>query len=319
MSDNTTTGAMIGMITLNNDESVKEDIAKYQELIKRKVACVLRFINWEDDFPTDMCHLIASNGSTPHFTWHANWPTTKGHARRECESNDTGLDDILAGKYDAYITQFATDVKAWGGEVYIRFLHEFNADWYVWSGYKNGAEINGPEKVKQVWKYVVDRFKAIGAHNALWGWCVHEPSIHVPLEPWNDIENYWPGNDYVDWVGIDGFNFYPENPERINPSYLSFDDCFRATYDKIVQLTNKPVFIMTGSGEFLLSDKKTNKTTWVNDAFLKIKTEYPQIKMYCWFNHYFNERADWRIHSSEEVLEAFRNNMDDPYYLSYNG
>jgi mannan endo-1,4-beta-mannosidase len=93
--------------------------------------------------------------------------------------------------------------------VLMRFLHEFNGNWYVWSGNKNGQAEGGPEKVVAVWKYVVDRFRKVGADNVKWMWVPHGPSTDRSEEAWNNVSNYWPGDDYVDWIGLDGYNFLP--------------------------------------------------------------------------------------------------------------
>jgi beta-mannanase len=96
--------------------------------------------------------------------------------------------------------------------VLIRFLHEFNGNWYIWGGRKNGAADGGPQKVATVWRYVVDRFRKAGATNDKCVWCPHGPSPDLSPEPWNQVANYWPGKDYVDWIGLDALNWYPKDP-----------------------------------------------------------------------------------------------------------
>ncbi len=123
-------------------------------------------------------------------------------------------------------------------------------NWYVWSGNKNGRENGGPAKVVAVWKYVVDKFREAGADNVKWLWVPHGPSTDLSTEAWNQLSNYWPGDDYVDWI---------------------------------------------------------------TEAFTKIKTEYPRIKLFTWFH--IKKELDWRVASSPEALEAFKEAMEDPYFI----
>lgn len=172
---------------------------------------------------------------------------------------------------------------------------------------KNGASNGGAEKVKKCWKYIVNKFRDIGANNVKWIWCPHEPSTHVSLESWNKISNYWPGEEYVDLMGIDGFNFYPENPERENPVFHSFESLFSDTYKELIKLSDNPIFIMTGSAEFSNNSDISCKADWINDTFDKIKNIYTQISIIGWFHFKFNENANWQINSSKESLQAFLN------------
>ena len=151
----------------------------------------------------------------------------------------------------------------------------------------------------------------MGADNVLWLWVPHGPSIDRKEEPWNDIEHYWPGEDYVDWIGMDAYNWYPKDPWGGDRPYRDFDNLFKELYDDSVALSDKPIMIAEfGSSEF--EYEGLTKADWITDTFTKIKTEYPRIKMFTWFQ--INKERDWRVNSSPESLAAFRKAMEDPYY-----
>jgi hypothetical protein len=310
-------GAMIAMFTYEGFESTQHldetRIHNYEQLIGRKAACVMWYNSWDDSFPTADCELVRRCKAVPHVTWELVWPSTNLINTRTCLPHQTGLDDVLAGKYDGYIDRFASDAKSWGGEVLLRFLHEFNGDWYTWGGNKNGRENGGPEKVKQVWRYVVDRFRTVGADNVKWLWCPHGPTIDRSEEPWNALVNYWPGADYVDWHGMDAYNWYPQDPWGNKRPYQSFDESFAELYDQLLALVVKPICIAEmGTGEFTLGD--IHKAAWITESFARMKDAYPWVKMYTWFN--IKKELDWRVNSSPQALEAFRTAMADPYFLS---
>ena len=310
-------GCVIGMYPENGNETLpsgdEQEINDFEKIINHKIGSVVWFPTWDDVFPTKSCEMLHKRGIIPHLTWELFWPSKDANNTRQTGPDGyDGFNDVLAGKYDEYIDRFARDAKAFDKRVLIRFLHEFNGNWYVWSGNKNGNADGGPEKVVAVWKYVVDRFKNIGADNVKWLWVPHGPSTDLSTEAWNDVSNYWPGDAYVDWIGLDGYNFYPQDPWGGARPLRDFDNCFRALYDSTSVLGEQPMMIAEfGTGEF--QSGNFYKAAWVRDAFNKIKTEYPRLKIFTWFN--INKELDWRVNSSPKALSAFREAMQDPYFL----
>jgi hypothetical protein len=299
----------LGIALLGPTEKICKDAKNVSANLRDLLKYGLRYISFEDDFPLEECKECKKLNLSPIITWELYFPTIDGYNRRECSKEETRLNELLEGDFDDYIDEFAVKAKQWKNTVYLRPLHEFNADWYVWSGKKNGGRDGGPELVKKCWKYLVDRFREQNADNVKWIWCVHEPSSHVSREAWNNIKNYWPGDDYVDMTGIDGFNFYPENPERRNPKFHDFDSLFSKTYKQITSLSCKPVFIMTGTSEFSHEGDISSKAEWIEDAFEKISNDYTQINIICWFHFKYNENINWRIDSSEESLNVFKKQL----------
>jgi endoglucanase len=158
----------------------------------------------------------------------------------------------------------------------------------------------------------VDRFKAQGADNVKWLWVPHGPSTDRSEESWNQVANYWPGDEYVDWIGLDGYNFYPQDPWGGERPLRDFDNCFRQLYDDCAQLGDQPMMIAEfGTGEF--TSEGFDKADWITDAFQKIKTDYPRVRIFTWFH--INKELDWRVNSSPAALRAFQEAMKDPYYI----
>lgn len=294
-----------GFVSLEEAKNIHTEISEISSLLEKPPVYGLRYISFEDEFPLDICNELKKLDLIPVITWEFFFPTLDGDNRRDCNIYETHIDELLSGKYDSYLEDFANNVKLWGNKIYLRPLHEFNAHWYVWSGSKNGGLEGGPDKIKRSWIYIVNKFRSLKVDNVKWIWCAHETSDFIPLGEWNKLENYWPGDKYVDLLGLDGFNFYPENPERNNPKFHDFDSLFADIYNEITSLSNKPIMIMTGSSEFSYNGNISCKSDWIDDAFDKINKTYKQIEIVGWFHFRFNERIDWRINSSKESIDAF--------------
>lgn len=261
-----------------------------------------------DSFPTRACNELIENNYIPHLTWELFFPDSVEYNTMPINGTYELMDQVLNGYHDKYIEQFALDAKKLNSTIYIRFLHEFNGNWYLWSGNKNA----GAKKVVDVWKYVVAKFKAIQANNVKWIWNPHGPSIDITTDNWNEIKNYWPGDEYVDWIGMDAYNWYPKDPWGGKRPYRDFNNCFKELYEKCTKLSNKPIMIAEfGSPEFKFQN--TNKAKWITNSFHEIKTNYPRIKLVLWFH--INKELDWRINSSESALKAYKKAINDPYFF----
>lgn len=310
-------GCVVGAYTFDVDGSVfpenaEQRVKELEELLGKKVGSIAWFPTWAQPFPLEECKRMEKIGCIPHLTWELFWPDSSHHSDQVDSTGYKAMDEILEGKHDEYLEKYADDAAKFGKRVFMRFMHEFNGNWYLWSGNKNGRENGGPAKVVAVWKYVVDKFKAAGADNVKWLWVPHGPSTDLSTEPWNNLSNYWPGDDYVDWIGLDAYNFYPKDPWGGIRPYRDFDNCFKAIYDSCVAMSDKPILIAEfGTGEF--EYEGLTKADWVKEAFTKIKTEYTRVKLFTWFH--IKKELDWRVHSSEGSLQAFKEAMKDPYFI----
>lgn len=203
-----------------------------------------------------------------------------------------GLKAIASGTWDPYLRSYAQSAKAFGRTIWLRPLHEMNGDWYPWCGTVNG---NTPADFSPAWRHIHDVFAQEGATNVKFVWCPN--ADNVPNKPSNLIPNYWPGDDYVDYVALDGYNW---GTSRSWSSWRSFGDVFGPAYSAVTALTAKPVFI----AETGCSPSGGDKAAWISDMFRAIPQSYPRIWGVTWFNA--NKETDWRIESSADGLAAYR-------------
>jgi hypothetical protein len=139
------------------------------------------------------------------------------------------LADVTAGKEDAKIRAWAQKAKAWGYPFLIRPWWEMNGNWYAWGRDPNFVA---------AWRHFHDVVVAEGATNVTWVWVVNG----IWQDPASDPAPYYPGDAYVDWVGMDSYNWglNPLQPDRWETPAEVVDP----TLDRLEQIApGKPVCI----------------------------------------------------------------------------
>lgn len=209
--------------------------------------------------------------------------------------------DILEGKYDEYFQQYARQIKMFGHPVMFRLNNEMNGDWCTYSSYYTAGDT---ELFKALWHYVYDIFEQEQVDNAIWVWNPHDLSF--PDFKWNHSYLYYPGDEYVDIVGLTGYNtgnYYPGENWREFP-YI---------YDQLVRAYNavfEHPFMIT---EFGSNSVGGDKKAWIDNMFASIHN-YPRIKMAIWWNGTdwdpnMNPARIYRIDETPEVMKAFRDGL----------
>ena len=137
----------------------------------------------------------------------------------------------------------------------MRFDWEMNGSWFPWSEGVNG---NQPGEFVAAWRHVHDIFAAVGADNVTWVWC---PNVD-PDNLFLDLASQYPGDAYVDWTGLDGYNWglNPAKPDR----WRNFNELYSATYQRIVNTIapDKPMLI----GEMGSTEQGGSKAQWIEEA-----------------------------------------------------
>lgn len=260
----------------------------------RMPAIVAWYQAWGDSnrqFDPSLLESVSNRGAMPLITWEP-WDPAAG-----VDQPSYHLGRIARGDFDAYIDSWATGLAAYGGPVYLRFAHEMNGTWYPWAVGTNG---NTVDDYVSAWRHVHDRFDAAGAENVRWVW---SPLATGPED--GHLTQAYPGDAYVDWVGLDGFNEGTTRPASI---WRDFESIFGPAYTAIRALTDRPIMIP----EIASAEEGGDKAAWVTDAFAtQLPSYFPNIRAVVWFNR--DKEADWRIDSSPASLAAFREVLANPY------
>ncbi len=144
----------------------------------------------------------------------------------QIDPTHVSLADIASGRYDAYLRSFAASIRQFGGRVILSFGHEMNGNWYSW-----GWHHTSPKIFVAAWRHIVTVVRTAGARNASWMWTINV--IH-PRNGIADPSPWWPGDSYVDWVGIDGY---------YHKASWSFAPLFGPTIKAVRALTIDPILI----------------------------------------------------------------------------
>jgi hypothetical protein len=214
---------------------------------------------------------------------------------------DATLADIVAGEQDAVIRAWARKARRWGDPFLFRPWWEMNGDWYPWG--------RDPDFVA-AWRRFHSIVVAEGASNVTWAWIVNGI--------WSDEESdpapYYPGDAYVDWVGMDSYNWgeNPLQPDR----WESPDEVVTPTLDRLKQIApGKPIIISETSSTEIGGDK----SRWIRGLLSHYLPRHPEIKAILWFNWNLPQndgRWDWQIESSPSAQRAFRKGISRSTYLS---
>ena len=209
------------------------------------------------------------------------------------------LKAIAEGAYDDILTTWANAAAAQGLTFVMRFAQEMNGNWYTWSDGKKG---NAAGSFIPAWRHVRDIFDAAGADDIIWAWSVNRvDNLHD-----KSLARVYPGDDYVDWVGVSGY--YRTQTPGVVPS---FNDTFARTLAEIKKVAPRKLVLLAevgaGTGE-------SNRVAWINDFFARL-LEHPEIIGFSWFND-FKDGGDWRIGYSTQTEAAFAAGVADTRYGS---
>jgi len=256
------------------------------------------FVNLFSSFSHNWDHLywqtsnIVAEGAMPLITW---MPI-------DLDRPDTNiLGEIIEGKHDEYIDLWGAKLLAWINQyalkdkpkIMLRFGHEFNGNWYSYG--------NSPFYFQAAWQYIHDKFETSGANIHLeWVWSAN----NVSVDDYDDLTVYYPGDSFVDWTSIDGYNF---GSNYSWTSWESFTDLFSDAYLTLIrEYPEKPIMIAEiGSAEESdlpdpsmgqfgdNSDAHNSKELWIANFLTELESSFPAVRAISWFNN--NKELGWSI------------------------
>lgn len=229
------------------------------------------YSGWAQPFATSFAEMVHRHGLIPFV---------------QIDPSLASVAAIAAGSYDGYLRLYADSVKDYGHQVVIGFGHEMNATWYSWGYGKTPA----PTFVA-AWRHIVTVFRTEGADNVTWLWTIQadEPGT-------GPVASWWPGANYVTWIGIDGYYLRPSD---------TFASVFLKTINEVQAFTNEPI-LLSETSVTPLADQYAN----IHNLFEGM-SQYRMLGL-VWFDKNQTdlsrsiEHQNWRIEGNVRAQDAFR-------------
>lgn len=262
--------AMFGAFTYGGVWQGMEPVLDLEADLGRRLDIVHWFTNWDNPFFPEMAEAASAGGRIPLISW---------------QPHTQSVQDIANGRYDDYVRTWARAAATAPGTIYLRPFPEMNGDWTPWNG--------DPQALVAAWRHIHAIFDREGATNVRW---VFSPNVtDEPRTDTNRLEHYYPGDDVVDILALDGYNWGDTRPHI---GWRDFDTIFRTGYDRITHLGNQPFWIT----EVASAEQGGAKDAWIREMLGA--TAFPRLQAIVWFNE--DKETDWRLESSAASLEAFR-------------
>ena len=274
-------------------------------------------------FPTEMANEFAGgNGfnGKPVLQFSYQFTTNNNNVNSSNTAYcNTPMFDILRGKYDELLHDLAVKIKAYGHPILFRLNNEMNSDWTSYCGMMTLCD---PELFVATWKYLYNIFEEEGVDNCIW---IFNPvAVSCPYSNWGEDLAYYPGNDYVQVLGLTAYEMGNSLP------LTSFRDHYMKLYSKNNATFGALPWVISefgcGAGGTASGVEKRNaaeQAAWVRAMFADFNSRssylYLQsIKGAVWFsaNDYSgNKTSNYFELTSDltETLQAFRDGFATMY------
>lgn len=280
-----------------------EEVTKIERQNDFNFDIISLYLAWDDEsltqFPHGLLKAIYNKEAIPMITWEP-WASTlaENDSNAELQAEKKVFRSIINGNFDKYITSFAQILKSYDKPIFLRFAHEFDNPQYPWSA----AGDNTPEEFKAAWIHVHDLFRKQGADKTILVW-----------NPWKpeSMAAYYPGDRYVDWVGITLLDYSPLK----NVTEYSFSELYQPFGERLNGFTRKPVML----SEFGSLQKGKEKQQWLHSAVDSIQSNHSEISGLIFFNSSLDknipvntsddpEKLDWTIDSWDFIKSISKSN-----------
>ena len=253
-----------------------------EQLAGRRLDVLRAYVFWDSEFP-DLRHQRATEGArTLHLSINAR--RTDGSVVPWSSIAAAEPGDEIHGELVAWIDRLA----AYDGPLRITFHHEADIE----------PEFGTGEDFVAAWRRFVSLLDA-AAPQIDTAWVLTGFNLDREV-----ADQFWPGDDYVDIIGADAFNWYgcrgnPEawrSPQEVLAPLLTFG----------AKHPDKPLMLAElGSDED--DELPGRKAQWLADlAELLASDDYRRIETVIFFHndHDADSTCDWWLDSSEETADA---------------
>ncbi len=308
------------------DQVAADSITHFENLAGKPVTWVYFSNNWLSTqggihFPQQEVEIIRQAGKVPFIRMMARSQFQEGIADPVYT-----LDKFISGYYDQDIRNWARQAKATKIPLLAEFGTEMNGFWFPWNGQWNGAgnktgygdpdKFDGPEKFRDTYRRIIRICREEGAENITWFF--HVNVENDPDTDWNQMKNYYPGDDYIDWIGMSVYgSLGPDEP------LISFRDKLSQNWFEISHISpsGKPIALL----EFGTYETNTpgEKANWIRQAILSViqgSSYSGKIHAISYWNEAWPDEngniIDLRVDSSPQTIQAYKSAVNIDEFIS---
>lgn len=284
-------GIYLGSYVLQND-TIKFSMNVFNRISGKKHASYFKYVGYGRPFPHEWVEQVKSVGAVPHIAWEPN----------------NGLEKV---KDDKYMRDFAKAAGKANVPIFLRYASEMNGDWTHYSGKS--------KLYKEKWKLVYSVMKQ-EAPNVIMVWTVF-------TFPDYNIQPFYPGDEYVDWVGVNLYNVIYHNFNK--SSRADHEDPLKLldyvynlySYKKPIQISEYGVTHYTSADGKYYVDYAKEK---LERLYGNLPSKYPRVKSIFYFDVNKIDKTpnglrinNYLLTDNQEILKTYSRLIQDERYLSH--
>ena len=281
------------------------EIEDLEERLGHEFPVILKYFHLNDEFPMDTLRSCWQDGKLVELTFQLTVNNNEDVFAR------SPVIDVLSGKYDDTLRSFASSMREFGHPFMFRLNNEMNSDWTSYSGI---ITLSDPDIYIASWRYIYDLFAEEGVNNAIW--IFNQNDNNYPPARWNNFLAYYPGNEYVQLLGVTGYNTGTYYHDVTGEIWRSFPEIYDAIENEYMPYFSDFSWIIT---EYASSSYGGDKAAWIDEMFSSFD-DYPNIKVAVWFDAADYDyrpgkegiagRPYW-LAETDETLNAYKKGMAD--------
>ncbi len=268
------------------DEATGGDIEAFEQMVGKPHATYFRYVGYGSPFPFRWVREMHRQNILPHIAW---------------EPND-GLEPV---DDDDYLRGWAEAAARTEGPIFLRYASEMNGTWQAYSG--------NPQRFIDRWRVVASIMREL-APNVILCWCPF-------ATPQSTIDDYYPGDEWVDWVGVNIYSVHHYDGDISRPADDDPRDLLQYVYDRYAD--RKPIAICEYAATHYCAACGQDVTEMglrqMTRLYESLPTRFPRVKMINWFcvDAYGSGLAanNYSLTHSSAFLERYRQLISDPYFL----
>ncbi len=300
------------------DEITPDDVSAYERAAGRSSTWIYFSHNWFRDrrFPRKTAAWIWERGSVPFIRL-----MLRSSEEQNIAEPEFTLDRIIRGRFDRDLRAWARDARTFRSPLLVEFGTEVNGNWFSWNGDWNGGgrktgygdagEADGPERFRDAYRHIVDIMRAEGAKNITW--VFHVDTDDVPDRPWNRLENYYPGDQWIDWIGMSVYGA----ADPLDDDTSSFRELMDEIYPRLAELSSEKPIVLLEFGA-TSGNPNVDQAAWARSALADITSgRWPRLIGFAWWNDWWENDDNPRnntnmyVDDNQDLTTVFRELVGD--------